>query len=92
MSVFNDNNAYNHYHYQHNDPPAAATYAPMFAALSSLPSLQELRVLLVKPSSTSSTVALPFLDAFSHLVAQKLTRLDVDVRVNQVTVPSPRCP
>ncbi len=64
----------------------------MFAALSRLPGLQELRVLLVQPSSATSAAALPFLDAFSHLVAPKLTKLDVDVRINQVTVPPPRWP
>ena len=75
-------------HQNNSDPPAVAVYGTMFAALSSLPALQRLGIKLGKP--TASTAALPFLDAFNHLAAPRLTDLEVDVRVNAVKLPPPR--
>ena len=61
---------------------ASDLYGPIFAALSSLSHLRWLAVKLSKAATASGVAALPWLDAFSRLIAPRLTHLEADVRIN----------
>ncbi len=56
-------------------------YEPMFAALSSLPHLQLLSILMDKPAATAYAGSLPLLDSLKILRAPHLTTLDINVHL-----------
>ena len=72
---------------EHTDQhvPGLGIYGPMFAALSSLPHLQSLK-LGRSNLMTMSIGALPGLDAISALKAPRLTELETDVRLSRLQV------